>query len=205
MRAKSMLPHTLLRPLQIVEPLALLIAAIAAAIALGGPQVVLALYYDALSYHSGIILGAISGMILHELAHKYCAIREGCRASYVLTPFGLTITLLSGFIPFIAIISPGYVAIMCYPTSWLPREPREDLIAASGVAVNLILSFIARLAQSITPFSFHSFLTGFAHINAWMAFFNLLPIPPFDGYRMINRMASLWLVMFVVSILMTYY
>jgi len=148
-----MLPHTLLRPLYIAEPLALLIAGIAAAIALGGPQVIIALYHNALSYHSGIIVGAIIGMILHELAHKYYAIREGCRASYILTPFGLTITLLSGLIPFIAIISPGYVTLMCYPTSWLPREPREDLIAASGIATNLILSFVARLAHSITHLS----------------------------------------------------
>ena len=199
-----MLPQSFLRPLQIVEPLALIIAGIAAAIALGGPQVILALYYDALSYHSGVIVGAVIGMILHELAHKYYAIREGCRASYVLTPFGLTITLLSGFIPFIAIISPGYVALICYPTSWLPREPREDLIAASGIATNLILSFIARLACSITPYHLHLFLAGFAQINAWMAFFNLLPIPPFDGHRIINRMAGIWLAMFIASLLMLF-
>jgi len=200
-----MLPRTLLRPLQIAEPLALLIAGIAAAIALGGPRVILALYHDALGYHSGIIIGAVIGMILHELAHKYYAIREGCRASYVLTPFGLTITLLSGLIPFIAIISPGYVAIVCYPTAWLPREPREDLIAASGVAVNLVLSFVARLAQSIAPFHLYLFLAGFAQINAWIAFFNLLPIPPLDGHRMINRITGVWLAMFIASILATYY
>jgi len=199
-----MLPHTLLRPLYIAEPLALLIAGIAAAIALGGPQVIIALCRDALSYHSGIIVGAVIGMILHELAHKYYAIREGCRASYVLTPFGLTITLLSGLIPFIAIISPGYVTLMCYPTSWLPREPREDLIAASGIATNLILSFVARLAHSITPFHLHPFLAGFAQINAWMAFFNLLPIPPLDGHRIISGMAGVWLAMFVASILMIF-
>jgi Zn-dependent protease len=42
----------------------------------------------------------------------------------------------------------------------------------------------------------------FAYINAWLAFFNLLPIPPLDGSKMIRTNPALWLPVIAVAALL---
>jgi Zn-dependent protease len=42
----------------------------------------------------------------------------------------------------------------------------------------------------------------FAYINAWLALFNLLPIPPLDGSKMIRTNPALWLPVIAVAALL---
>lgn len=70
------------------------------------------------------------------------------------------------------------------------------LTAVAGPLMNLILSFLgaalyilyARFLAALLPFSvtwaIAQFTYIFSYLNAYLAFFNLIPIPPFDGSRL---------------------
>ncbi|NPA04798.1 MAG: M50 family metallopeptidase [Crenarchaeota archaeon] len=191
----------LFRPLYLNEAASLFIAAVATAFALGKRDLIYILS-NPLSWPGGVLIGALMGVIIHELAHKYAAIAEGCRARYVLTPTGLAITLLSGLIPSIAIIMPGYVAILCYAGSTMLIG--EEWIAAAGPIVNVVLSAIAYAWL----LAFHSpidFLVGFISVNAWIALFNLIPIPPLDGYKILKRRPIIWILLIAFPVLLLFY
>ncbi len=153
------------------------------------------------SVYTGYLVGAVLGFLLHEIAHREAARRQGCLAGFVLTPLGLGLTLLSGLLRSlglgIAILAPGYVAIYCYG-GWAPRSVREDVIAAAGPATNIALALAALLLQPIAP----PLMAGFREINAWLAFFNLLPFHPLDGSKILRQNIMLWLAMLLASIVL---
>ncbi len=75
------------------------------------------------------------------------------------------------------------------------RNRREGMIKVSlaGPAANLFLCFLAALItavmdklQIITP-GVNMFLVWTQFYNVWFAFFNLLPIPPLDGSRLLDE------------------
>ena len=75
------------------------------------------------------------------------------------------------------------------------KKPKRDmaLTALAGPAMNLILSFAGVTIYSVylTFFGSNNYITYavyvffyyFAYLNAYLAIFNLMPIPPFDGSR----------------------
>ncbi len=81
------------------------------------------------------------------------------------------------------------------------RNPRNDFtkVALAGPGANLLLCFLALfigslLAKFVAPAvgmrSFSgvaAFLRWLALYNVWFACFNLLPLPPLDGYNVIRR------------------
>ena len=78
------------------------------------------------------------------------------------------------------------------------RNRREGMIKVSlaGPAANLFLCFLAALItavmdklQIITP-GVNMFLVWTQFYNVWFAFFNLLPIPPLDGSRLLDEFLS---------------
>lgn len=75
------------------------------------------------------------------------------------------------------------------------RNRREGMIKVSlaGPAANLFLCFLAafimllmRKLNILTP-GVSEFLSWTQLYNVWFAFFNLLPIPPMDGSRLLNE------------------
>jgi len=177
----------------------------AASVAFGfaGINIVYALRHP-LSVYTGYLVGAVIGFLLHEVAHREAARRQGCIAGFVLTPLGLALTLLSGLLRSIgftiAILAPGYVAIYCHGGWRLLRGDtiREDLIAAVGPVTNIALALAASLLSPLAP----SLLYGIREINAWLAFFNLLPFHPLDGSKIIRRNPLLWLALLLSSIVL---
>lgn len=124
---------------------------------------------------------AAPGIILHEMAHKFVAMSFGLGAFFQASYTGLLLGVLlklfgSGFV----ILAPGYVVIS--GAGFL----QSIITAAAGPLINLMLWTSAflflRYKKNITRKE-SIFWTLTEHINKWLFIFNILPIPPLDGYK----------------------
>ena len=142
----------------------------------------------------------IISVILHEVAHGYMANWLGDPTARL--QGRLTLNPLSHIDPMGSIILPAILAISHSPimigyAKPVPYNPYnlsgkydEALVAGAGPATNLLLALIFGLAirfgsVSMTP----QLLTAFATIvftNLVLAIFNLIPIPPLDGSKVLS-------------------
>ncbi|MCS7106970.1 MAG: site-2 protease family protein [Acidilobaceae archaeon] len=139
-------------------------------------------------FTSPYFIGILLGFVVHELAHRGVARMYGLSADFVAYVPGLIITFLSGFLP-IVLIAPGYVRVFGWGES---RGVFYSVIA--GPLTNIAIAAVAIL---LSPWS--SYLLPIAFINSWLAFFNLLPIPPLDGSKIIRGSPSIWVAMLLAS------
>lgn len=67
------------------------------------------------------------------------------------------------------------------------QNPRRDvgIISIAGPISNLILASIVSLAIHFLPYNFSIFLVPFVIINISLAVFNLLPVGPLDGQKIL--------------------
>ncbi|GBF08484.1 conserved hypothetical protein [Aeropyrum pernix] len=139
------------------------------------------------------------GFVLHEAAHKLVAIRMGMKSEFIAYGPGLLITFLSGLVPFIIVLAPGYVRSI--HTGW--AHPKGFLYSvAAGPAVNIALALAAAIALQFAPATLVAYLRAVVDVNAWFAFFNLLPVPPLDGSKIFRATPTWWAVMIASSILL---
>ena len=158
-----------------------------------------------------ILISAIPlllGIICHEVAHGYVAYRCGDPTAKVMgrltlnpivhiDPVGIATFVLTALVfPF----ALGWAKPVPVDTRNL-RKPRRDmaLVAAAGPVTNFILAvlFMACFIATIILFQkdysnstiytfFYNMLQAGVLINLVLAFFNLLPIPPMDGSRLLS-------------------
>ncbi|MEM5829320.1 MAG: site-2 protease family protein [Candidatus Aenigmatarchaeota archaeon] len=144
------------------------------------------------------LIVVVIAFVFHELAHKFVAMKFHCAAFYEMWPLGLFFGLLL-MIFGIKILAPGAVMIMPYRFGrWGFRIarltiPEIGIIALAGPAVNLAFALI------FYPFPSLSFLSD---VNAWLAFFNLLPIPPLDGSKVVQWKPWLWLLLIIFAFIL---
>ena len=138
--------------------------------------------------------------LLHEFGHKFTAQNFGMRSEFRMYPLGLVITLVSSFMGFL-FAAPGAVVIAGYP------DKRENgIISIAGPAVNIVLAAIGIagcFAFNHTPLVFIFLML--ANLNAFLALFNLLPIPPLDGSKIWNWNLGVYIVAIGVAALMLVY
>ncbi len=180
--------------MEIDEPLSWALALVALAVAFGGFRVL-----DPGFYTSPVFLGVLIGFVGHELMHRMVAVRHGYHARFIAYIPGLLATLASGFIPGLVILAPGYVAVSTY--SYLARPGHGVYLSvAAGPAFNIAVSALALAASIPLEDAAAAYMRVVAWVNAWMAFFNLLPVPPLDGSKIIRWNTGLWLAMIILSI-----
>ncbi len=144
-------------------------------------------------------LAVLTAFFLHEMAHKYMAIRFSCDAHFKLWPKGILLGLIIMFIPFITFVAPGATVVNPYRHGrWAFKETRLTvyelgMISFVGPAVNIVLALIFLPLSGIFVFSI------LMKVNAFLAFFNLLPIPPLDGSKIIIWKNWFWLIMIIIS------
>jgi Zn-dependent protease len=146
-----------------------------------------------------IILPAIViGISVHEFGHAFTADRLGDptprnQGRVTLSPFahidpwGLLMLFLFRF---------GYGrAVQVNPANFKNRKRDQVLVYLSGVTMNLIVAFIAYFVYVLLRFrlGFYnttvlSILLAIVVININLIIFNLLPIPPLDGYGVVRSL-----------------
>ena len=149
-----------------------------------------------------VMIGVGVGFIFHELGHKFVAMHYGYYAEYELWPTGLIIALVSSFFGFI-FAAPGAVVIY----SQGMEEKTNGLISIAGPLVNIALGLIFFLILgSLGDFVYteagaivYLICVLGTRINFFLAAFNLLPIPPLDGSKVLSWSVPIWLVTFAIA------
>lgn len=160
----------------------------------------------------------IVAIVFHEVAHGWVALMLGDPTAK--EQRRLSLNPIRHVDPIGTIIVPGALALFGGPIfGWAKPVPvnarRLDnprfgmmAVAAAGPGTNLLLALIAALfIGSIGGFALNwgaalpewvmTAFGAFVLINAFLAFFNLLPIPPFDGSHIVGglmprRWANQW-------------
>ncbi len=167
--------------------------------------------WDLLPYTIVLIFPAVaSGFILHEMGHKYFAQRYGAWSEFRAYYMGLLFALMLS--PMIIFAAPGAVMISGYL-----RKKEIGILSLAGPMVNLSIVLACIPAYIlITAGRFGSIagmdpdpdMSGFGllagaifymvWINILLAGFNLIPVPPLDGSKVLRWNAGVYLAAFIL-------
>jgi Zn-dependent protease len=134
-----------------------------------------------------LVLAALTagvGVILHEVAHRVVARHFGATAHFVANDGMLILSILIAFAGFL-FAAPGAV----WHSGYLTKR-QVGLVAAAGPATNMVLAIVfavlfLALRDSATPLVVSGLGMGFL-INALLGAFNMLPLGPIDGAKILN-------------------
>ncbi len=120
------------------------------------------------------------GFLLHELMHKYTAQGYGLYAEFRAFYGMLFLALVFSFFGFI-FAAPGAVFISGFVT----RE-RNGKVSLAGPLTNIVLAVLFLIPLLFVPDGALKALFDFGlTINALLAAFNMIPVMPFDGSKII--------------------
>jgi len=145
-----------------------------------------------LLYRLPAILVALS---FHEWAHAYSAYRLGDPTAYNMGRMTINPLAHLDLVGFLMLVLVRFGWAKPVPVSIRNfKNPRKDevIVSLAGVATNLALAFVS-LGVSIVVTdvagyhnaALNTILFNFFFINIGLCVFNLLPIPPLDGYRVV--------------------
>ena len=146
------------------------------------------------------IVVLVVSVILHEVAHGYMANYLGDPTARLAGR--LTLNPIAHIDPIGSILLPALLAVTgsplligyAKPVPYNPYNLRgkfgETLVAASGPGTNLLLALLFALiirfgAVSMTAPMLGAF-TIIVYVNLVLALFNLIPIPPLDGSKVLS-------------------
>ena len=147
-----------------------------------------------------VIIVLILSIVIHELAHGYAALAQGDpTAKYAgrltMNPIKHLDLMGSFIVPFVLYLLPtGFILGWAKPVPYNPYNLRnqrwgEALVSAAGPASNLAVAatfgLIIRLGTGILPEDAILLSSLIVIINIIIAIFNLIPIPPLDGSKIL--------------------
>jgi Zn-dependent protease len=121
-----------------------------------------------------------TGFLLHEIMHKIVAQRYGLRAEFQAFRGMLWLALGLSFFGFI-FAAPGAVFI----SGMLTRE-RNGKISLAGPLANIVIAIGFLVLLLLTSSVALKTIFGYGlYINALLAAFNMIPVMPFDGAKIL--------------------
>lgn len=169
-----------------------------------------------------LVLGIpiVLAMVLHELAHGYAALALGDDTAKRLGRLSLNpvrhvdtvgTLILPGVLILLQTLLIGHIAFLFGWAKPVPiaayrfPNPRRGMaiVAAAGPLANFVLAWLAALALHLVPALPPTvewpgdMLVAFLQFNLALGLFNLTPIPPMDGGRIVigllpERAAAVW-------------
>lgn len=155
-----------------------------------------------------ILPGIVIGVTFHEFAHAFASSKLGdptpnIEGRLTLNPrahfdlYGLISLIFCGF---------GWGKPVRIDNRYYKSKRRDELLVSiAGIAMNLLLAFLFSIILKLW-FKFNgglnmdpdsligiisTILIGIISINIILAIFNLLPIPPLDGFSILNNLFNL--------------
>jgi Zn-dependent protease len=136
-------------------------------------------------------------IIIHELAHGWVAYKMGDSTAKWLGRLSLNPIRHLDPIGTAALFLVGFGWAKPVPVNFANlRDQKKGLIlvSAAGITANIILAFLSFfLLQLVSPAPFSKIYTLFyytGNINIMLAAFNLIPIPPLDGSKILMGFSS---------------
>jgi len=144
------------------------------------------------------LLAVGTGFVFHELAHreaaKYFGFKSEFRAWYpgLLIALGLAIATMGQFI----FAAPGATYFLGENVS----RKQNGLISLAGPFTNIVLGILLLIIGAQFADKFIQLIFVYAGtINFWFALFNLLPIFPLDGAKVISWKPGVWVFFILIS------
>jgi Zn-dependent protease len=163
---------------------------------------------------AALVVPLIIAIVFHEVAHGWTARALGDPTAAQLGR--LTLNPFKHVDPFGTLILPGMLKLAGLPVfGWAKpvpvikerlRNPRRDMmiVAAAGPGSNLVMALIGSVllgllirtvtgpgdVSATTDFLAQN-LSNFVLLNIFLALFNLLPVPPFDGGHIMEGLLPL--------------
>ncbi|HEX9608837.1 MAG TPA: site-2 protease family protein [Candidatus Paceibacterota bacterium] len=152
-----------------------------------------------------IVVILILSVIIHEISHGYAALYLGdptarLAGRLTLNPLPHIDPLGTIIIPAILVLSSaGFVIGWAKPVPYNPYNLRnqrwgEAMVAGAGPLVNigiaLIFGLLIRFGDvlSIVSIGFYEVASLIVFINILLAIFNLIPVPPLDGSKVLHAL-----------------
>lgn len=137
------------------------------------------------SYYAILIgiaaLTVLTAFLAHELSHRIYARRLGGFARFRLWTWGIMLAIFSSLFGFL-FAAPGAVYI-----AGVYDKRGNAMVSLAGPSANMIMAgvfyVIAFALSSVTIYAGLFGLVG--ALNSWYAVFNLIPVPPLDGSKIL--------------------
>jgi Zn-dependent protease len=146
------------------------------------------------------VVAFLVGLTIHEYAHAWTAYRLGDDTAKLMGRLTLNPLKHLDFLGllFILIVGVGWAKPVPYDPRNIKDQNGEIKIALSGVFANLLLALVLgaaiRIATaygiSIDSSPALSFVATIVFVNLALVAFNIIPIPPLDGSRVIESYLS---------------
>jgi Zn-dependent protease len=147
-----------------------------------------------------IIISIVISLTIHEFMHAYVGHKLGDNTAFEagrisLNPLQHIDPFTTVILPIITIVLFGVPILAAKPVPFNPSRVKFDdfgsaMIAAAGPLSNLGLAIIGSLLlHVVTGATLTSMLSTFVILNVAVFVFNLVPIPPLDGSRVLYAFA----------------
>lgn len=145
----------------------------------------------------------IYSIVLHEIAHGYAAYIQGDQTAaragrLTLNPLPHIDPIGSVVVPLFAFLTTSTFFGWAKPVPYNQYNIQSNLglafVAAAGILTNLLLALIACVAfkflylQGLLTPELGKAIYTIITVNVSLAFFNLIPIPPFDGMAILEAL-----------------